>query len=75
MSQVRCGACGTENPAGSVYCSQCARRLDDETSQRIEAQRSTAVATQTTTVRWVAIMIVVVAVAILVVLIAVLLVR
>lgn len=52
MSSTRCAACGTANPAESQYCSACARRLDEATSAAVVRQRSTAVATQTTTFRW-----------------------
>jgi uncharacterized membrane protein YvbJ len=36
---ITCQACGTQNPAGSQYCSKCARKLDEKTQQRIVAQR------------------------------------
>lgn len=56
MSLVRCPACGAENASGSQFCSSCARRLDERTGERVAEQRATAVAAQTTTVRWIAVL-------------------
>jgi uncharacterized membrane protein YvbJ len=52
---VRCSACGSENPSGSPFCRKCARKLDAETRSQVERQRATALATQTTGIRWVSI--------------------
>lgn len=72
MSSIRCPACGTVNPAGSQYCSSCARRLDESTGAAVERQRAAAVATQTTAIRWVSILVVTSTVTALIVIVAVL---
>ncbi len=52
MASVRCVACGADNPAGSLYCRRCARKLDEDTRRLIESQRVAAVQNQTTGIRW-----------------------
>ena len=42
---VRCEACGTENPEGTVYCVNCARKLDAETQEAVARQRASHTAT------------------------------
>jgi uncharacterized membrane protein YvbJ len=42
---VVCQACGTENPPGATFCSQCARKLDPETQQAVVKQRASHSAT------------------------------
>ncbi|HZU12802.1 MAG TPA: zinc-ribbon domain-containing protein [Chloroflexota bacterium] len=42
---IRCQACGTENPAGAAFCSQCARKLDETTQAAVAEQRSRHTAT------------------------------
>jgi uncharacterized membrane protein YvbJ len=56
MPSVRCAACGAENPPGSQFCATCARRLDDQTGESVARRRATAVAAQTTSIRWVAVL-------------------
>jgi uncharacterized membrane protein YvbJ len=55
VSVVRCPGCGSENASGSAYCRKCARKLDAETKSLIERQRATALATQSTGIRWAAV--------------------
>lgn len=75
MSQVRCPACGAENETGAQYCRQCARRLDAKTEERVTHQRSTAIATQATGIRWTAVFLVILVVAAMAVLVVFLLIR
>ena len=72
LSQVRCAACGEMNDSGSQYCRKCARRLDEETKDRIEATRSNAVASQSTVTRWSALLITIVLAAVVIVIVLVL---
>ena len=37
---VTCQACGTENPPGATFCSQCARKLDAETQDEVVRARA-----------------------------------
>jgi len=46
---IICQACGTHNPAGTTYCTKCARKLDEATQRAVAQQRSTHSATG---VRW-----------------------
>lgn len=62
---IRCQACGTENPPGAAYCSNCARKLDPATQESVVRQRAEHT---TTGVRWTAV-IAAVLVALLVILI------
>ncbi|HEV3310028.1 MAG TPA: hypothetical protein VG815_05885 [Chloroflexota bacterium] len=75
MSQIRCPACGAGNEIGAHYCRQCARRLDAETGERVTQQRSTAIATQATGIRWTAVFLVILVVVAMAVLVAFLLIR
>jgi len=52
---VTCPACGTQNPAGSEFCSRCARRLDEGTGRKVAETRSAALTTPTTGIRWAAV--------------------
>jgi hypothetical protein len=52
MNSIRCQACGTENPPGSTYCSNCATRLDAETQQAVARRRQEHTATG---IRWAAV--------------------
>jgi uncharacterized membrane protein YvbJ len=42
---VTCQACGTENPPGAAFCSQCARKLDPETQKAVMQTRAAHTAT------------------------------
>jgi uncharacterized OB-fold protein len=42
---IRCEACGTENPPGTAYCTNCARKLDAETQAEVVRQRASHTAT------------------------------
>lgn len=42
---VQCRACGTENPPGAGFCSQCARKLDADTQAKVVRQREEHTAT------------------------------
>jgi uncharacterized membrane protein YvbJ len=42
---VTCQACGTDNPPGAAFCSQCARKLDDETQSEVVRTREAHTAT------------------------------
>lgn len=42
---ITCQACGTQNDAGAVYCSKCARKLDPETQGAVVQQRASYLAT------------------------------
>lgn len=37
---ITCQACGTENPPGAAFCSQCARKLDPETQEEVVRTRA-----------------------------------
>ncbi len=37
---ITCQACGTENPPGADFCSQCARKLDAQTQEEILRTRT-----------------------------------
>lgn len=37
---ITCQACGTENPPGAQFCSQCARKLDAETQEEVVRTRA-----------------------------------
>jgi uncharacterized membrane protein YvbJ len=55
MATIHCTACGTENPEGSVYCRECARRLDDATQEDVVQRRTAALEVQPTRLNWFAI--------------------
>ena len=63
---IRCTACGTENPPGSLHCSGCARKLDLASQQSVVEQREAHTATG---VRWSAVLIAAVIVILLILLI------
>jgi len=63
---VKCPACGTQNPDGSEFCVQCARRLDEDTHRRIADVRSATLSRQATGVRWMAVVVAVAGVLVLV---------
>lgn len=42
---ITCQACGTENPPGADFCTQCARKLDSETQEEVVRTRSAHTAT------------------------------
>jgi uncharacterized membrane protein YvbJ len=42
---ITCQACGTTNPPGAVFCSQCARKLDEETQSSVVRTREAHTAT------------------------------
>jgi uncharacterized membrane protein YvbJ len=42
---ITCQACGTENPPGATFCSQCARKLDEETQSSVVRVREAHSAT------------------------------
>lgn len=50
---ITCQACGTENPDGAAYCSNCARKLDPKTQEAVVRQREAHSATGT---RWSAVL-------------------
>lgn len=58
MASEVCSACGAENPAGSAFCRQCARRLDEATRESVTRQRAAALQDQPTGIRWTAVLIV-----------------
>lgn len=37
---ITCQACGTENPPGATFCSECARKLDTETQEEVVRVRA-----------------------------------
>ncbi|MGH2442486.1 MAG: DUF7577 domain-containing protein [Chloroflexota bacterium] len=61
---IRCEACGTENSPEAVYCSQCARKLDAATREKIIQTRAahTATGIKVTTVLMAAVIVIVVVV-------------
>ena len=66
---IRCQACGTQNPAGTNYCSKCARKLDEETQRAVVAQREAHTATG---IRWSAVITTVVIILIVALIVALL---
>ncbi len=62
---ITCQACGTKNPPGTAYCTKCARKLDEETQQRVVRQRAEHTATG---INWAS---VVISIAVLIIIIAV----
>jgi uncharacterized membrane protein YvbJ len=66
---IQCQACGTANPEGAEYCSNCARKLDAATQQAVAERRAAHTATG---IRWSAVIAAVLVILILVVLIALL---
>jgi len=76
VNTVRCAACGAENPGGSIYCAKCARKLDEETRTEVERQRTEALESQPTGIRWVTVLITLLVLAVLAaVLVGVLIIR
>lgn len=69
---VTCQACGTENPQGVTYCSQCARKLDIETQEAVARTRSSHAATG---IHWGRVLYAVVGAVVLILVIAVVLVH
>jgi len=67
MSVVRCEGCGTENPAGTAYCSGCARPLTASAQQAVAEKRAAHTATG---IRWTAVFIAILVVLIVIAVVA-----